>query len=59
MKHFIMLMFAFTIWGTVGMLAGNSATDLVIDTMGSFLAFEFADWLGDKIMARCAARRAR
>ncbi len=59
MKHFIMLMFSFVVWGAMNILAGNNATDLVIDTMGSFLALEAADWISDKIIARCKARRAR
>jgi len=58
MKHFAMLMFAFVVWGTVGMLAGHDATQLVINTIGSFASLEFIDWASDKIIARCKARRA-
>jgi len=51
-KHFIMLMFSFVVWGTVGVLAGNSAVDLVVATMTTFITIEAADWGSDRFIAR-------
>ena len=57
MKHFAILMFAFIVWGTVGILAGHDATQLIINTMSTFTSLEFIDWASDKILTRCKTRR--
>jgi len=59
MKHFIMLMFSFLVWGTVGVLAGSSAVDLVVATMTTFITIEAADWSSDKVLARRPRRWTR
>jgi len=59
MKHFAILAFAFTWVGAITIWSHGNAIDLILGTWGCFAAVEFAEWAGDKIMARCRARRAQ
>jgi len=56
MKHFAMLAFSFILWGAIQSLAGNTALDLVVAVVSTFVTIEAADWTSDRFIA---ARRRR
>jgi len=58
-KHFAILAYAFIFISFVTVSMHGDAIQLILGTWSTFAACEFIEWTGDKISARCKARRAR